>query len=342
MSARAYEEALIALRSKIALYGSTLLATFLVFKIVTTPRRKFSTTRLLGPPSPSFLYGVARDTAGSSDSGSIYEEWVEEYGVAFEVPAALGQKTIMLFDPKALQHYFMRDTWTYITLPSQRVVVNRSTGKSVLWSIGEDHRRQRKSLSPAFSSATIRKLTPIFYDCAYKTKAAWEAIIDASNGDSSIIDVQNWTNHISLDSIGLAGFSHNFGSLEGKTSPVSTVLDGIGSSPRSKLNAGFFALSQVLPVLVHYPTKRTMLIQELPQELSKISEELLNKSKKEKEAGIIDGNIDRSVVGLLLKAEDAEADLRLSREEVMGQMKVLLIAGYEATSGRLRGSHLTC
>ena len=42
-----------------------------------------------------------------------------------------------------------------------------------------------------------------------------------------------------------------------------------------------------------------MLIQELPQELSKISEELLNKSKKEKEAGIIDGNIDRSVVGLL-------------------------------------------
>ena len=126
MSARAYQEALIALRSKIALYGSTLLATFLVFKIVTTPRRKFSTTRLLGPPSPSFLYGVARDTAGSSDSGSIYEEWVEEYGVAFEVPAALGQKTIMLFDPKALQHYFMRDTWTYITLPSQRVIVNRS------------------------------------------------------------------------------------------------------------------------------------------------------------------------------------------------------------------------
>ena len=42
-----------------------------------------------------------------------------------------------------------------------------------------------------------------------------------------------------------------------------------------------------------------MLIQELPQELSKISEELLNKSKKEKEAGIIDGNIDRSVIGLL-------------------------------------------
>ena len=126
MSARAYEEALIALCSKIALYGSTLLATLLVFKIVSTPRRKFSTTRLLGPPSPSFLYGIARDTMESSDPASIYDEWVKEYGVAFEVPAALGQKTIMLFDPKALQHHFTRDTWAYIAHPSRRIALHQS------------------------------------------------------------------------------------------------------------------------------------------------------------------------------------------------------------------------
>ena len=28
--------------------------------------------------------------------------------------------------------------------------------------------RQRKSLAPAFSHAAIRKLMPIYYDCAYK------------------------------------------------------------------------------------------------------------------------------------------------------------------------------
>lgn len=28
--------------------------------------------------------------------------------------------------------------------------------------------RQRKALSPAFSNAAIRKLTPVFYDAAYK------------------------------------------------------------------------------------------------------------------------------------------------------------------------------
>ncbi|KIM65582.1 hypothetical protein SCLCIDRAFT_22490 [Scleroderma citrinum Foug A] len=264
----------------------------------------------------------------SSDPASIYEEWMKEYGVAFEVPAALGQKTIMLFDPRALQHYYKRETWTYIPLPSERIVLQRSTGKSIVWSIGEDHRRQRKSLAPAFSRAAIQKLTPIFYDCAYKTKAAWEAIIDASNGDSAIIDVQNWMNHITLDTIGLAGFSHDFGSLEGKIFSVSRALDTSVSSPgRNVLNAGWLVLLQVLTPLVYYPTKRNVLMQEVLQELSKISKELLSRSRKEKEGwhcGWKNGQI--------IKAEDADRYLHLSPEEVVGQLRVLLLAGYEVMS----------
>ncbi|KIM65593.1 hypothetical protein SCLCIDRAFT_1157767 [Scleroderma citrinum Foug A] len=328
-----YQEVLVVVRSNTALYVSAALATVLLFKVVNVSRRKVSTTRLLGPPSPSFLYGVAKDTLESSDPGSIYEEWMKEYGVAFEVPAALGRKTIMLFDPKALQHYYVRETWTYTALPSARAAMQRTTGKSVLWSIGEDHRRQRKSLTPAFSHAAIRKLTPIYFDCAYKTKAAWESIIDSGDSDSAIIEVQNWMSHITLDTIGLAGFSHDFGSLEGKTTAVATVLDTLGSSPsRSVINASFFVLSQVFTALVYFPTKRNVLMQEIQQELSKISEQLLDKRRKEKEAGIVDGKSGKSVIGLLLKAEDAGEDLHMSHEEITAQMKILLLAGYETTS----------
>ncbi|KIM65584.1 hypothetical protein SCLCIDRAFT_439847 [Scleroderma citrinum Foug A] len=318
-----YQEALAVVRSNTALYVSAALATVLLFKLVNISRRKVSTTRLLGPPSPSFLYGVAKDTMESSDPGSIYEEWMDEYGVAFEVPAALGRKTIMLLDPKALQHYYVRETWTYTALPSARAALHRTTGKSVLWSIGEDHR----------SHAAIRKLTPIYFDCAYKTKAAWESIIDSGNGDSAIIEVQSWMSHITLDTIGLAGFSHDFGSLEGKTTSVVAVLDTLGSSPsRSVINASFFVLSQVFTALVYFPTKRNVLMQEIQQELSKISEQLLDKRRKEKEAGIVDGKAEKSVIGLLLKAEDAGADFHMSHEEITAQMKILLLAGYETTS----------
>ena len=126
MSARLYEEAVIALRSETAFYASAALATFLVYKVVAELCGKAPTTRLVGPPSPSLIYGVAKDTTESDDPGSIYEEWVKEYGVAFEVPFALGQRMIMLFDPKALQHYYTRETWTYIALPAARLNLQRT------------------------------------------------------------------------------------------------------------------------------------------------------------------------------------------------------------------------
>ena len=126
MSARLYEEAVIVLRSETALYASAALATFLVYKIIAKLRGKVSTTRLVGPPNPSLIYGVAKSTMESDDPGSIYEEWVKEYGVAFEVPFALGQKVIMLFDPKALQHYYVRETWTYTALPAARLSFQRT------------------------------------------------------------------------------------------------------------------------------------------------------------------------------------------------------------------------
>lgn len=125
------EEALaLAFRSETALYASAALATFLVYKTVAKFHGKVSTTRLVGPPSTSLIYGVAKDTMESQDASSIYEEWVKKYGVAFEVPSALGQKKIMLFDSKALQHYYSRDAWTYIGRPATRLTLRRTVKSS--------------------------------------------------------------------------------------------------------------------------------------------------------------------------------------------------------------------
>jgi len=41
---------------------------------------------------------------------------------------------------------------------------------------------------------------------------------------------------------------------------------------------------------------------------------------------------ENSIIGLLIKGETAESQFHLSKEEVLAQMKVLLLAGYETTS----------
>ncbi|KAI6012723.1 cytochrome P450 [Pisolithus orientalis] len=68
------------------------------------------------------------------------------------------------------------------------------------------------------------------------------------------------------------------------------------------------------------------------QTLADVSRKFLQRSKEEKEAGIIDGKNDKSIIGVLLKAKDSGADVQLSVEEILAQMKLLIVAGYETTS----------
>ncbi|KAH7881865.1 cytochrome P450 [Phlebopus sp. FC_14] len=319
-----------------ALDATAAIAAFWVLtKLARAARRRFMTTRLRGPPSPSLLYGVGKDVLESPDAGSMHEAWAAEYGVVYEIPSSLGQRKIVLCDPKAIAHCYARDTWTYVVTPLTRQFVERGFGRGLIWAQGESHKRQRKSLTPAFSNSAIRKLAHVFYDSAYKAKGAWDEIIQSNGTDSAVIEVQNWCADRSispLDSIGIAGFSHDFGSLDGKHASVTEAFDTLGSSSASAVNAFLLLLAQAFPILARIPTSRSKLTHKLTESMAEISTVLLNRTRKEREVGVSEDKEEKSIIGLLIKAESEGSELRLSSEEIMAQMKVLMLAGYETTS----------
>ena len=103
-----------------------------------------------------------------------------------------------------------------------------------------------------------------------------------------------------LDTIGLAGFSHNFGALEGKHANITEVLDKYGASPRSTvLNKGLLLLGEVFPFLAWVPTRRTRLRVKLNEAIQEISNVLLARTQKELEMGAIEGKEENSIIGLL-------------------------------------------
>ena len=176
-----------------------------------------------------------------------------------------------------------------------------------------------------------------------------------------------------LDTIGLAGFSHNFGALQGKHAQVTEVFDTFGASPRSSaVNTGLLLLAHTFPFLADIPTSRTRLIQKLTDALEEISNVLLSRTQKELEMGVVGGKEERSVIGLLstssilnvrldtplicstrkiVKGANKVSEFHLTKDEVIAQvnelrstrpggpstsalqMKVLLVGGYETTSG---------
>ena len=112
-----------------------------------------------------------------------------------------------------------------------------------------------------------------------------------------------------LDTIGLAAFSHDFGSLDGKPASVTKIFDSFGSfSERSKVitDADLILLAQVLPLLSYLPTPRNRLLQEMQEIMEDISNTMLERTKKEKQKGALDGKEEKSIIGVLSKSLGAD------------------------------------
>ncbi|TFK33700.1 cytochrome P450 [Crucibulum laeve] len=287
------------------------------------------TTPLNGPPNENFIFGYFRLIQKSDDPGLIYAQWTSQYGPAFKVPGSFGTSRVVICDPKACAHFYAKETYGYVQTKLARVFIENLFGRGLLWAEGDSHKRQRKALSPAFSNATIRKLTSVFYDSSYKMKAAWDSTIDASAGDA-LIDVQKWMSHIALDSVGIAGFGHDFGSLDGHRTFVAEVFDMLGSNNYSVISNIIFFLGPVFPMLQNLPTKRNKIFKQLHVNMSDIAKDLLERSRKEKEGEL--AFEEKSIIGLLIKAENSSTDLQMSQEEIMAQSIQIQFTGYETTS----------
>ena len=71
------------------------------------------TTRLRGPASKSFVFGVSEDILASHDLGELFRNWEKAHGPVYEIPSGLGSKMVVFGDPKAIAHVLAKDTTTY-------------------------------------------------------------------------------------------------------------------------------------------------------------------------------------------------------------------------------------
>ncbi|KAJ7194972.1 cytochrome P450 [Mycena pura] len=290
----------------------------------------FPSTPLLGPPRLSLLWGQNKFLRSLSpdDVGKVYEGWAEKYGAVFRIPQYLGRSRIVVLDPRAVEVFYEGETEVFVGTGVAKRFIGDLFGKGLLWAEGESHRRQRKALAPAFSNTAVRRLTSVFFDSAYKLKSHWDSLIDAQPNGNHIVDVQSWMNRVALDSIGIAGFSHEFGSLDGKPCEVTDAFENLSNARPSPLQNIQFLLGMFLPWVKDWiPTERGRKLDELKISLRKVANKLIERSRV---SGVTNSE-DKSIIGLLIKAESSEGKLHMSEEEVLAQ-NVLLLAGYETTS----------
>ncbi|KAG1733370.1 cytochrome P450 [Suillus paluster] len=314
--------------------GSTTCASVLMLAslyVLKEYRQMLRTTRIRGPKSPSWVFGFAKILVDSTAATELYECWSKEYGSVYKVPYVMGESRVILWDPKAVSHFFAKDTWSYHKTPFQKIAL-RTTEEECCGRMAKvtKGRWQRKILNPAFSAAAIRSLTYIFQDAAYKAVTAWDAEIGSNQGTRcAVIDAKQWMNHVSLDGVGIAVLSHDFGALDGKDSDVAQVLNAFGSS--TGVSHNLVILAQNFPSILKLPIPRTQFSQKFNLIIGKICQDMLSRTRKEKETGGTEQG-DKSCLGFLLKAEESGDSAGLTSQEVVDEAKVILLAGFETTS----------
>lgn len=133
----------------------------------------------------------------------------EQYGGAVRLNGPYGD-TVYVSDPRALHHIVVKDQHIFEELEDFIVSNKLVFGEGLISTIGAQHRRQRKLISPVFSTSNMRRVLSTVHHIADRLASTLTAKLP-TDGSHSEIDVLPWFSRCALDSIcnGVLGYSSN-------------------------------------------------------------------------------------------------------------------------------------
>ncbi|RPD74082.1 cytochrome P450 [Lentinus tigrinus ALCF2SS1-7] len=270
----------------------------------------------------------------------------EKYGPAVLLHGKFGRKLLYIFDPKAMHTIAVKEQYIYDEAHWFLRIMKATLGPGLLATTGDEHRRQRKLLNPAFNINHMRDMIPIFYDVTHKLRLAIERSI--TDGPAEI-DMVNWMGRTTLEVMGQAGLGYSFDPLvEDSTDSYGTALKMF--SPALYVFAGYLQFFTYIEAIVPASLRRTVaewLLHGNFQKLRQMVDTMHDRSVqvfREKRAALERGDEGlkqqlgegKDIMSILLRANlTANVEDRLPEDQLIGQMSTLTIAAMDTTSNAL-------
>ncbi|TFK66775.1 cytochrome P450 [Pluteus cervinus] len=292
-------------------------------------------SRLRGPTPTSLLLGnyvqYFKDEVGTHEF-----QWQERYGNAYRIKGLFGEDQLLISDPKALQHVYQTSGTDYVRTRVRREFGRLIAGKGIVWARGDDHRRHRKILGPAFSAVETRGMIPVFIKTAQKLCDNWKSRIAKEGHSTGRVEISGEVSRAALDAIGEAAFNYDFQSLDNKPNGLAEAFrnlsDNSFSLPSPKAIFAQHALNYVpvsaLRFLTSLPSRSLAGLQRVDAEGYRVSREVLNERLEEIKSE--NGDEKEDILSLLIKANTSASEkTKLSQEELMAQIRTVILAGFE-------------
>ncbi|GAB7329021.1 hypothetical protein MBLNU13_g00872t1 [Cladosporium sp. NU13] len=310
----------------LALFISEITWSVVIYPKVFSPLRHLPT-----PDDNSFFSGQTKRVFREA-SGRPMRHWIEnipnegliKYAVWF-------RERVLVTDPKTLG-----ENYEFIKPGHFREGLARILGVGILLAEGDEHKRQRKALMPAFAFRHIKELYPVFWS---KSRELVERLREASKSpvptseakdapghdpeksaaDATVhapgaVEVGKWSSRATLDIIGQAGMGQDFEALK---------------DPNNKLNMHYqnvFSLTRNNKIWQVLGNKRNQEIVKANQFIKQTCRDLIRSKRQAMEEKKTTG-ID--IISVALESGGFED------EDLVNQMMTFLVAGHETTSTSL-------
>nr|BED42952.1 cytochrome P450 monooxygenase [Trametes versicolor] len=313
-------------------------------RILSARSRNSALWMLPGPPSSSWLFGNLKQLNETRED-RILDQWAEEYGPVVRISGFLNSPIVFPTDTRAINHVLMHCA-EYPKPHSSRRELEKALGPGLLCSEGDQYRRQRKVMNPAFGPTQVREYAGLFIDKAIELRNLW-AEQDTVASQPTRLNVLKGLNMMTLDVMGIAGFNHDFEIMSShrnaKANELTEACDAVFNLPNRTPVLLFF--NRLIPVFGIYLDETLRRVEHSKSVIRRIGARLIKAKKadlqreatKDAESG---GQGRRSPQGrdmlsLLVRANvaaDLPSNPRLSDEDVLSQFPTFLLTGHETTS----------
>ncbi|CAB4478294.1 cytochrome P450 [Rhizophagus irregularis] len=282
-----------------------------------SPLRKIS-----GPPSKGPFYGNLK--AFLADDFNSGVKWFKEYGYIIKFHGIFNKPSLFIADPKIIQEIILNKNYDFIKPYNTSAIA--IAGKGLLFSEGEDHKRQRKMMSPAFTHNNIKEMIPTFIRITSTLKGLIE---DEINQGKSNINFTPYISKTTLDIIGSVGFNYEFNSLT-SSNELAEAYDSILNSPPTVLRMTISLLANYVPLIREIPVDINRKFKNACAVINRVSKQLIEEKYNEAKNGELKSKDLLSVLININKTLPVEE--KITDEELKYQIMTFLIAGHETTN----------
>jgi cytochrome P450 len=290
------------------------------------------------PKQTSLLFGqffkIIREPTGLPQ-----REWMEEIendGLIY-YRSIFNMDRVIVTTPKAFSEAVTLKSYDLIKPRALTKGLARILGYGILLTEGQEHKSQRKNLTPAFSYRHIKNLYPVFWeqsrgmilgidkDIAKKTsEEGSEKVKEASNE----IHVDGWTSRATLDIIGVATIGKSFDAIEDPSSKLYQTYQTLFKQDWQTQLVGLLNVFLPFWFLRLLPIPRNFKVEKARLYLSKICFEMLADKRAKISAAKEKDEADETAGGVDILSVAMQSG-GFTDHQIVDQLLTFLAAGHE-------------